>query len=297
MLINIRDDDTNYFTKPKELERAYGSYLEKIPITLACTPFVSKHSFLMDEIPGDRPSQFRQLREIEDAMNSEQIADMNRVYPLGDNKDLVEFLIPKVSCGKLEIALHGYNHRFYDNGAEFIKDHVNYYNVKDGKNYFEKLFNTSVTFFVPPSNKINLRAYQFLKSNNLELLTSGVIDCDTYWEKLYHYCQILVKSFKSYKSVIRKQLVSNPVYFGRNRYFRSRTFKVNDSAKDFLSRNSEYMEKNGFISIATHYTNLCNDELNRKEFFDLIELLKIKYPDCEFVTAQEIVQRKFKKQK
>ena len=47
MLVNIRDDDTNYYTSPDDLKQAYGEFLGKIPITIAVIPFVSEFYFRM----------------------------------------------------------------------------------------------------------------------------------------------------------------------------------------------------------------------------------------------------------
>lgn len=291
MLINIRDDDTNYFTTPSELIEAYGNYLFEIPITIACTPFVSQHSFIMDTLVGDRNEQFEQLKQIEMAMGVNELADMNRLYPLGDNVELTDFLQSLIDKGKIEIALHGFSHRFYDNGAEFIKDHVSYYNVRDGKLYFERLFNTEINLFVPPSNKINVTALHFLKSLNMKLLTSGIVDCDTIFQKLYLYGQLAFTQPKSIKGLAQGKLAINPAIIGGVPYYRSRTFTLDDNCESYLNRNRRQIESDGFVSIATHYTALSKDKVHRERFFELLECLKNEYPDCKFVTAKELMER------
>ncbi len=291
MLINIRDDDTNYFTSVEQLKNAYGDYLGRIPITLACTPFVTPHSFIMDDIPGSRVEQFKKLNEIEHEMSANELADVNRLYPLGDNKELVSFLSPLVDSGHVEIALHGYNHRFYDNGAEFIKNHINFYNVRDGKIYFEKLFRVNVDYFVPPSNKINCQALSFLSRLNMSLLSAGVIDCDSWFEYLRTYGGLALYSPKSIPSLLKRKLDINPTIIRNVPYFRSKTFCLDDTPDSFLKRNEQYLKSHEFISIATHYTTLSNDESYKERFFSMLDSLTQEYKEHEFVTVNELSRR------
>ena len=291
MLINIRDDDTNFFTSVSDLKKAYGTYLGTVPITLACTPFVSEHSFIMEQIPGTRVEQFKKLELLEKNMSSKEIAEMNKLFPFGDNINLVDFLSPLVKTGHVEIALHGHTHRFYPDGAEFIKNHVNFYNIRDGKLYFERLFNCDVSFFVPPSNKINTKAWNFLHQLDLNLLTSGVIDCDSTSEFISVYSRMLVNNPKLINGLVNKKINSNLIKMGENSILRSKTFRLDDSPETFLKRNKQDIEKNKFISIATHYTTLSTDSEYNNRFFTMLELLKTKYSDYEFVTADTLVKR------
>lgn len=288
MYINIRDDDTNFFTQPSELEEAYGHYLSEIPITLACTPFVSKHSFIMDSLSGNRKEQFLALKEIENLMDANELADINRVYPIGDNKELTNFLYPLVTDGSVEITLHGYSHRFYDDGAEFIKNHINFYNVRDGKLYLESLFNTKLMFFVPPSNKIDKDALQFLKKTDLSLLTSGVVDTNFYLEKLALYGNLALHQPRSIFGMLKGKLSLNPCRLSGVRVYRSKTFQLSDTPESFFERNKEIIKNDGFISIATHYTSLSRDKSYKENFFNTIEFLKEKYKNCKFVSAKEL---------
>lgn len=290
MLINVRDDDTNYFTKPDELIRAYGDYLGTIPITLACTPFVSSHSFIMDALDGDRTRQYEKLKSIEERMSASCIAEMNRLYPLGENKNLTELLRSLVKKEKLEIGLHGYSHRFYPDGAEFEGNHVNLFNVRDGKRYLEELLACEVDFFIPPSNKIDVRGLSFLRRSNVKLLTSGVVDCSSILEYFLIYGLYVLRNPLSLGEFVQGKLPVSVARFNGVDYLRSCTFKLEDDYDSFMSRYRKKMLSDGFLSIATHYTTLSSNYDYRDRFFDLIERLRSE-KKCEFVTARELHQR------
>jgi len=93
MFFAIRDDDVNYWTKPQDLEKVYGEVLARgIPISFAVIPFaVRTYNW------GD-PDKFYQ--------------DENITEPVGNNKDLVEFLRRYISKGLVEIMQHGYLHLY-----------------------------------------------------------------------------------------------------------------------------------------------------------------------------------------
>lgn len=291
MYINIRDDDCNFFTSFNELKLAYEEYLGVIPITLACTPFVSEHSFIMNKLDGNREQQFKQLKELEYAMSASDIANMNRLYPLGDNIDLVKSIKPLVREGMLEIALHGYSHRFYDNGAEFINKHVNYYNVIEGKRYLERLFDTELNFFVPPSNRIDVDALIFLKKSCLKLLTSGVVDESSVVKKILLYVHLLMKQPRALQGLLSGKLTLNPVIISNVICYRSATFRLDDTCLSYMNRCRSKMEQDGFISIATHYTTLSTDESYRKRFFSTIEYIRNEYKNSEFISMDKLSRK------
>ena len=146
MKFAIRDDDINYFTKPKELENIYKTLWHKCPISLSVVPF--------------------QISEQSGAVPREHWND-NRVFPLDNNKELVEFLIEKIKEGKIAITLHGYNHR----GREFENGENLDEKIRKGKDYLENLFNTSIKVFVPPHNALSLKGMLAAKNYGLNLIS------------------------------------------------------------------------------------------------------------------------------
>ncbi len=290
LLVNIRDDDTNFFTKPEEITEAYGHYLGEIPITLACTPFVSEHSFLMEKLSGDRAQQFCQLNEIELNFDARELADINRVYPLGDNESLVLFLSNLVQENKLEIAIHGYTHRFYPDGAEFVNGHINFYNVRDAKSYLSKLFGRNINLFVPPSNKIDYEAFKNINLNNVDLVTSGKIDFHSHIQAFGFYSELFFNGFLKVKHLANKRM-PNFFNFQGNNCIRSKTFRLDDNVDSFLKRNKISLLEDNFISVATHYTTLVENGIYRKRFYDLIESFKNNF-ETKFVTLSDVLEAK-----
>ena len=134
MKFAIRDDDTSYFTQPKDLEVVYGAIWKRCPISLAIVPF---HACTKSKgIP-------------------QKYWSGDKVIPVGDNKPLVAFLKKKIQEGKVSILLHGYSHKNYSTGPEFVAGNNLYEKVKEGKKYLETLFGVEVKSFVPPHNKIS----------------------------------------------------------------------------------------------------------------------------------------------
>ncbi|MDX3775784.1 DUF2334 domain-containing protein, partial [Chromatiaceae bacterium AAb-1] len=150
MKISIRDDDPNYFTAFADLQQAYGRFFGVLPVTFAVIPFVcdSYHRMLSIEGPS-RKERLQKQTEMVLALSAAEFADTQRHYPVGDNHELVAGLNSMITSGTGEVGLHGYNHRYYDDGAEFIKNHVNFFNVRDGLHYLNILFGDTVTSFVP----------------------------------------------------------------------------------------------------------------------------------------------------
>ena len=70
MKFALRDDDVNFFTRPAQLERAYGAYWDRLPVSLAMVPFHA--STRSKAIPPER-------------------WEGDDEFPLEDNAALVEF--------------------------------------------------------------------------------------------------------------------------------------------------------------------------------------------------------------
>jgi len=147
----VVDHDTNYFTKPEQLENVYGKIWDKIPISLSVVPF---HACTKS---GAIPQEYWQG---------------NRIFPIGENKELVEFLKRKISENKVSILMHGYSHRDYENGYEFEVGENLYEKVKEGKKYLEETFRVEIRTFVPPHNSLSKEGMKAVIANRLNILGS-----------------------------------------------------------------------------------------------------------------------------
>jgi hypothetical protein len=144
----IRDDDTSFFTRPEELERAYGYITRRGPVSLAVVPFC-------------RAGSSRAVPE--------KVRGSCSVHPLHENAPLVEYLREKVSTGRFEIMLHGYHHDEAHGRPEFAGGDDLDRRVREGRRYLEDLLRTTIKVFVPPHNAIGRQGLHAVARAGLHL--------------------------------------------------------------------------------------------------------------------------------
>lgn len=144
----IRDDDTNYFTRPEQLEECYRDVWDICPISLSVVPF---HECTKS---GAIPKEYW---------------SGNDVFPVGDNVDLVRFLREKIAEDKVYITMHGYGHKDEPDGFEFEVGDDLERKVAEGKRYLEQVFEVPIRVFVPPHNSLSRRGYAAVVNNGLSI--------------------------------------------------------------------------------------------------------------------------------
>lgn len=144
----IRDDDTNFFTEPEELDRAYEGILQRGPVSLAVVPYCRAGS--NKAVP-------------------ERLRGTWSVHPLHENTRLVRYLRTRAAAGSFEIMLHGYYHDEVRGGPEFTRRGDLEHRVADGRRYLEDLLGTQVRVFVPPHNTISAEGLRAVASAGLHL--------------------------------------------------------------------------------------------------------------------------------
>lgn len=149
MKFAIRDDDTNYFTNPEKLESIYKDIWEICPISLAVVPFQGCTR------SGALPEKYW---------------TGNKIFPINQNKALVNFLKEKIKENKISIMLHGYTHKDNANGFEFETSKNLYKKVRAGKEYLEKIFKTKIRSFVPPHNILSDNGLRAVVANELNIV-------------------------------------------------------------------------------------------------------------------------------
>lgn len=171
----IRDDDTNFFTTPDDLEHAYGEISQWGPVSLAVVPFCCAGT------SAAVPEKFRGRLSI---------------HPLHENQSLVEYLRDGISQGRYEAMLHGYYHDEEHGKPEFTHGSDLASRVADGRKYLEDLLGTTIRVFVPPHNAIGRQGLRAIAREGLHLggvagvrggwpLTS--LKTWALWRKLYHW--------------------------------------------------------------------------------------------------------------
>ena len=158
MRFAIRDDDTSYFTMPKELEKAYG-FLKSSPVSLSVVPYtVASHKNII--FPYGENKKERQ-------------------YQIGENNELISYLKQGVQQGNYEILMHGITHEYKQINGDWISEMIwkdkemLSKEISSGKIYLESLIQCDIKVFVAPNNHIDAKAISVLE--DLEMDYSGII--------------------------------------------------------------------------------------------------------------------------
>lgn len=130
----LRDDDACFFTDPTELESVHSPHWNKVPVSIACVPFLKGAKVG----GGDRNPETSDL-----------------IYPLGDNMKLVTFLREQQSSGRVSVMLHGWSHENVEGEPEFVNGANLSVKVRDGLRYLEDVLQSDIRTFVPPHNSLS----------------------------------------------------------------------------------------------------------------------------------------------
>lgn len=263
----IRDDDTNYFTRPDDLEKVYGKIWGICPISIAAVPF---HACTKS---GAIPKEFWAGDEI---------------FPIGENKELVKFLKRKIREKEISVMLHGYSHKDYKNGYEFEADNDLYFKVKKGKEYLQELFDVKITTFVPPHNSLSKEGLDAIIKNRLNILT---IPSFKFSKRSFRFANILPFLKRKYCILKYKNDYPNVLDFGDHKELTCYSltppvgFEMLQAGFDF------YYKMNGSFCLATHYWELENNQKMRKTFKEFWEYANEK-EGIEFCSIDKLMERR-----
>ncbi|MGN6568632.1 MAG: DUF2334 domain-containing protein [Flavipsychrobacter sp.] len=176
MRFAIRDDDTNFFTTPEELEACYGNIWDQFPVTLC----------LISQVKGNWKHWVHQIYK--DKHETDWVAwnSDNTPYPIKNNEALVSYLKNKIQEGKVDLAFHAKYHRNgdeqlpternnnYVRGAEFFtnRDLTNY--IKDELASLNETFNYPISVFTPPQNLLSEKGYKAVINAGLNICGGGI---------------------------------------------------------------------------------------------------------------------------
>jgi predicted deacetylase len=241
MHFSIRDDDTSYFTKPDDISIVYSKIWEICPIGLSVVPFHAN---------------------TKTGALSEEFWQGNQTYPIGENKDLTQFLKDEIQKGHIYIMLHGYSHKDESDGYEFEKGTQLFEKVAKGKKYLEDVFNTSITTFVPPHNALSKEGYLAVINNGMNI--SSHVAFRNYPLTSKPFIKKLIQKF--WYVMYRKKYPYPVKYSTHLEYgYDSLTPKV---SLDNLRRSFHHCRRfNGWFCLATHYWEFKKHHL-MKEVFD-----------------------------
>ncbi len=247
MKLCIRDDDVSYYTQPEELEMAYSSLGggAEFPITFSVVPFsVSDHT------------ENHPYGKIE---NSKQYA------PVGENRELVNYLKERIKRGTGEIVLHAIHHEYRQNQngiwmseTEFLDKNELYTGILEGKKYLENVFGIDIDTFIPASNVVTDACAEVI--DELGLNTNAVFTRRFNRKPTPAYICNYLKS-NVYKLLFGGRY-SKPLIFPNHKELCIHRFVTYDQAKEIL----KYHLKHEFpLVFYVHYWHLNREKSIKKD--------------------------------
>ncbi|MBI2134864.1 DUF2334 domain-containing protein [Candidatus Woesearchaeota archaeon] len=150
MRVIIRDDDINFFTNPKLVNKIYGNCFENgVKICFGVTPLqYAIGGKLRKDIPENIP---------------------NKNFDISKNKDLCK-LLKNLSLEGNEICMHGINHKI---GEENIFENAGIENkFNEGINIIKKACKFKVKTYIAPFNVISDLGINFLNRKKINIACS-----------------------------------------------------------------------------------------------------------------------------
>ncbi len=232
----IRDDDTSFFTRPEQLERVYGRYWDRIPVSLAVVPC---HASTRSK--GIPPEHWEGVRS----------------FPLGDNLALVEYLRDGVHAGRVSIMLHGWSHQNYPTGYEFEVGPRLDERLARGRGYLEALFGGPIRTFVPPHNALSRRGLRAVDQAGLNVLGSffSFRPDKKPWgpDTVRNYLLVRAHRRKTGRTKRDRLIYPWPVRYNRHAEFGCQPLVPRTTLEELLDAFEEARRFGGDFCLATHY--------------------------------------------
>ena len=274
MIIAIRDDDTCFFTKPEQLSSVYNDYWHICPITLSVIPFIDGSVVSMSPV----------------ILIPEKYKHEAKRYPVGENKELIDFLRDLITKGYIGISLHGYSHERIDDKPEFIASSNLKEKVKEGKTYLEKLLNHKIRVFISPDNSISVAGVKAVIKARMNITSAyGFYP----WERSLNYKSLVNfgKLFSHYLKHKKNHSYPYVLDFGTHKEFTC-VGLGRRSTLDQLKNNFHFLRsRDANMCIATHYTTLYFIPEIRKIFYDFMNYVLSNYSkEVQFATADKLFE-------
>ena len=269
MKFAIRDDDINYFTRPEELEKVYDGIWDLVPISLSVVPFIGGGE------TGAIPSKY---------WRSEKI------FPLGENMQLVKFLREQLSKGRISLMLHGYSHRDYPRGYEFEAGEDLFAKVKKGKDYLEELFDVEIKTFVPPHNSLSRAGAQAVIDNGLNIL---IAYSHWPWERPFERANFVnfAKMLWFWLRYGKSKRYPKALCFSRHKEFGCYTLHPRVSLQELKEGLEFAIKRRGNFCLAVHYYTLVKDERLLGLLKDFVSYTKeLEERQIEYVEADRLFE-------
>ena len=236
MKFALRDDDTSFFTRPEQLERAYGEYWDRLPISLAIVPV---HAATRSKaIP-------------------EQYWEGDEDFPLAENRELVGYLKDLVAGGRVAPMLHGYSHKNYPDGFEFQVAPDLPGRLRRGREYLEQLFGRAIRTFVPPHNALSKRGIEAVEAEAMDVLGSFLSfrPSQKPWDgsTLANYLRLTLFRLRTKRGRRERLIYPFPLRYKRHAEFGCHLLLPWTQADELLAGLEEARRLGGDFCLATHY--------------------------------------------
>lgn len=247
MKLIIRDDDLSYYAEPWHLEKVYSRIWDKCPICFSTVPFI---------FPGHASTHLRDKHK-------------KRLQPIGENKSLVGYLKEKMKERKVVLTLHGYSHKDYGKTHEYErKDYKKLYKeVKEGKEYLEKVFNIKIKTFVAPHDRFSKAAIKAIEANGLNICRCfSPLPRELFFRKAY--IQNMVEHSRLFLKYRTERRIDRIHEFGGHKELYS--YRVNDINHTNINELISY-HKRGILCVTNHYRT---SNIKREEVLEYLSSLK-----------------------
>jgi hypothetical protein len=286
MRLALRDDDTNYYTSPETLEECYKDVWSIVPPSLS----------LISKVKGNWSYWVHQIYKDKDKTDWNLWREDDHVYPIENNKDLIEYLNEKLKEGKIDLCFHAKHHRNEDpvlpqaveanyiHGAEFYtsRDLSNY--IATEVAHLSRTFNYNISVFTPPQNLLSLEGYKSVLKAGLNVCGGGI----SFYKK--------EKTLQGLRNM-QKQLLFKGLHRGKDYPFVLRfsnhteipyhyPLQPNTDLKDLIRQFEMVRSFDGDFVLSTHYVEfnykMVNDQSKTmknilEEFLDYTKKYKINY--------------------
>lgn len=236
MKFALRDDDTNFFTRPDQLERAYGAYWDRLPVSLAIVP---AHAATRSKaIPREH-------------------WEGQAEFPLADNPGLVAFLREQLGAGRLVPMLHGYSHKNYPDGYEFQVAPDLRGRLRRGRAELENLLGHPIRTFVPPHNALSRRGLEALDAEGFNVLGSFLSfrPSQKPWgaASLANYLRLTVFRLRTRRGRTARLIYPYPLRYKNHAEFGCHLLLPWARAEDLIAGFEQARRLGGDYCLATHY--------------------------------------------
>jgi hypothetical protein len=268
MKLAVRDDDTCYFTAPDSIARVYHDVWDRVPVCLATVPFAIGYERAGIPRPHWHSGQS---------------------FPLEQNPELVAAMREWLGSRRATVALHGYTHQDFPDGAEFQAAPDPDRRVHEGLKYLQRTLGTPVSVFVPPHNALSKRGLDAVARAGLNILGSFLSFRPSMrpWDGRTFGNWLRVRRFRreTARSKTDRLVYPHVLRYARHAEFGCHSLIPGTTLEDLIAGFDEARRAGGDFCLATHYWEISD---GMKEV--LLRLLDHagRHADVRFVPVEDL---------